>query len=169
MTQLRMILLAGALATVGFANAELVHRGTPVTLTFDQDLSSKSAKAGDTVMMHVAKDVVVDGRVIIPAGTREDALIESVSKRGRFGKNASIRLALNPVIGRRDKQYPLQPRSAGSNFKGSRTDHAALASGAGLLVLGPVGLVGGVFIPGKEVHIKAGDKLESEISHDVRL
>lgn len=169
MTFFRMMAIAGALVAAGTTYAQMVHRGTPVTLVFDQDLSSKHAKAGDTVLMHVAKDVVVDGRVVIKAGTHEDALIESVSKRGRFGKNGSIRLALNPVVGRHDRKIPLQPRTAGHNFNGSRTDHAALAAGAGLLVLGPIGLVGGVFIPGKDVNIKAGQKLESEVSHDVRL
>jgi hypothetical protein len=166
---LKSIVAAGMLLAVSGANAELVPRGTQVSLVFDQDLSSKTAKVGETVMMHVVRDVVVDGRVVIPAGTREDALIAAVSGRGKFGKNASIRLALNPVNGTHDKQIPLQPRSEGSSFKGSRTDHAALAAGAGLIVLGPIGLVGGLFIPGKEVKIRSGDKLESEVAHDVRI
>jgi hypothetical protein len=166
---LKTVAAAGALISVCGARAEVLPRGTAVTLAFDQDLSSKTAKTGDSVMMHVVRDVVVHGRVVIQAGTREDALIESVSGRGRFGKNASIRLALNPVIGPHDRSIPLQPRSEGSSFKGSRTDHAAIAAGAGLLVLGPIGLVGGIFISGKEVKVHAGDKLESEVSHDVRL
>ncbi|HLK15695.1 MAG TPA: hypothetical protein VKT78_12905 [Fimbriimonadaceae bacterium] len=169
MAILKTLFAAAVALSLVSAHAELIPRGTPVTLVFDQDLNSKTAKAGDTVMMHVLKDVVVDGKVIIPAGAREEALIASVSGRGKFGKNASIRLALNAVIGKRDKQFPLQPRSEGHSFKGSRTDHAALVAGAGLVVLGPVGLVGGLFVPGKEVKIKTGDKLESEISHDVRL
>src|SRR5579863_10119383 len=161
MALLRTMTVAGAFLSLAAANAELIPRGTPVTLVFDQDLSSKSAKVGDLVMMHVARDVVVDGHVVIQAGTREDAVIEAVHGRGKFGKNASIRLTLNPVNGRHDKPMPLQPRSEGSSFKGSRTDHAALAVGAGLVVLGPVGLVSGLFIPGKEVKIHSGDKLES--------
>lgn len=162
------VVLGAAVAAMG-ANAELVHRGTPVTLVFDQELSSKHAKVGDRVMMHVAHNVVVNGHVIVKAGAREEAIIEKVSGRGKFGKNASIRLTLNPVNGRHDVPVPLQPRNAGSSFKGSRTDHAALAAGAGLVVLGPIGLVGGIFISGKEVHIKPGDKLESEVAHDIRM
>ena len=166
---LKSIVAASVALAVSVANAEVLPRGTAVTLVFDQDLYSKTAKVGDTVMMHVARDVVVDGRVVIQAGTREDALIAGVSGRGKFGKNASIRLALNPVNGLRDAKIALQPRNAGSSFKGSRTDHAAIAAGAGMIVLGPIGLIGGLFIPGKEVKIKPGDKLESEVAHDVRI
>jgi hypothetical protein len=166
---LKTLVAVSALIMFGTANADLIPRGTPVTLAFDQDLSSKTAKVGDIVMLHVARDVIVNGRVVIQSGTREDAVIASVSGRGKFGKNASIRLALNPVNGRLDKPVPLQPRTAGSSFKGSRTDHAAEVAGAGLIVLGPIGLVGGLFIPGKEVKIHPGDKLESEVSRDVRI
>lgn len=169
MAFLRTLMAVGVVLTVSGANADLIPRGTAVSLVFDQDLYSKTAKVGDTVMMHVDRDVIVGGRVIIQAGTREDALIAGVSGRGRFGKNASIRLALNPVNGSRDTMIPLQPRNAGSSFKGSRTDHAALAAGAGLIVLGPIGLVGGLFISGKEVKIKPGDRLESEVARDVRM
>ncbi|MHB8636789.1 MAG: hypothetical protein ACYC96_09990 [Fimbriimonadaceae bacterium] len=165
----KSLMTACTLLVLAAANAASIPRGTAVTLVFDKSLSSKTAKVGDSVAMHVAKDVVVHGQVVLRAGTREEALIATVSKRGRFGKNASIRLALNPVIGIHDKKIPLQPRTAGASFKGSRTDHAALAAGAGLLVLGPIGLVGGIFIPGKEVKIKPGMKLESEVSHDVKL
>jgi len=169
MSFLRTLLAASLVLSVSAANAEVIPRGTPVSLIFDQDLYSKTAKVGDTVMMHVARDVVVNGRVVIQAGAREDALIAGVSGRGKFGKNASIRLALNPVRGGNESEIPLQPRSAGSSFKGSRTDQAALASGAGLIVLGPIGLVGGFFITGKEVKIRSGDKLESEIAQDIRI
>src|SRR5580692_8226997 len=111
MALIRNLAVVSALFTACVANAERIPRGTQVTLEFDQDLYSKTAKAGDTVMMHVARDVIVDGHVVIQAGTREDALIASVSGRGKFGKNASIRLALNPVRGPGDRQIQLQPRS----------------------------------------------------------
>jgi hypothetical protein len=151
------------------ANAARIPRGTPITLAFDQDLSSKHAKAGDNVAMHVVYDVVVNHHVVIKAGVHETATIESVSGRGSFGKNAQIRLTLHPVRDVNGRMIPLQPRNAGSSFKGSRTDHAALASGAGALILGPIGLVGGIFIKGKDVHVKPGDRLESEVAHSSRV
>jgi hypothetical protein len=154
---------------ISAANAARIPRGTPISLAFDQELSSKHAKVGDSVSLHVLYDVVVNNHVVIKAGTHENAIIESVSGHGRFGKNAQIRLTLNPVKDVNGRKIPLQPRNAGSSFKGSRTDHAAIAAGAGVLVLGPIGLVGGLFISGKDVHVKPGDRLESEVAHDTHI
>ncbi len=146
------------------SHATVVPQGTAVTLVFKQNLSSKNAKAGDRVMLAVARDVRVGGSVVLHAGTPVTGVIEKVSKRGVFGKNGSIRLTLTPVDG-----ITLQPRTKGNELKGSRTDHAAEASGAGLLILGPVGLIGGVFIKGKNVEIHEGAKLETDVSRTVNV
>jgi len=148
--------------SLGLAAATEVPKGTDVTLTFQQNLSSKTAKPGDRVHLQVARDVMVGNATVLKAGTPVTGIIERVSKKGVFGKNASIRLTINPVNG-----VPLQPREKGHDVKGSRTDHAAEASGAGLILLGPVGLVGGLFIQGKTVNIHPGDKLETEVSRTV--
>ena len=49
----------------------------------------------------------------------------------------------------------------------SRPGEAAGASIGAAAILGPVGLVGGYFVVGKEVHAKPGDKLTVEVSKDV--
>jgi len=151
-----------ALAVSSFATT--VPQGTGVTLAFKDSLSSKTAKAGDKVRMEVVDDVRVDGKTVLRAGTPVTAVIEKVDKNGRFGKNARIRIVINPVRG-----IPLQPREKGKAFQGGKTDKAAIASGAGALVLGPVGLIGGVFIKGRNVNIKPGDKVETEVSRTVRV
>lgn len=153
-----------AVASVIYAATVKVPQGTPVTLKFAQALSSRTAKSGQTVKLNVAKDVVVNGTTVLKAGTPVTATISEVGKSDRFGKNAQIKLTINPV-----NKIPLQPRSKGNSFKGSKTDKAAIASGAGALVLGPIGLVGGYFIKGKSVTVKAGDKLETEVSTTVTI
>ncbi len=169
MNLLKCSLAAGFAFVITASYAARIPQGTPVTLAFDQELHSKTAKAGDVVHMYVKYDVLVNDHLVIKAGTKENATISSVSGRGKFGKNAQIRLALNPVMDVNGHHIPLQPRNAGSSFKGSRTDHAALAAGAGVIVLGPIGLVGGLFISGKEVNVKPGDKLESEVARSTHI
>lgn len=156
--------LCASLAVVASSLATTVPQGTDVTLAFKQSLSSKTARAGDKVRMEVLNDVRVGGTTVLRAGTPVTAIIEKVDKSGRFGKNARIRLTLNPVNG-----IPLQPREKGKAFQGGKTDKAAIASGAGALVLGPIGLVGGVFINGRNVNIKPGDKIDTEVSRTVRV
>jgi hypothetical protein len=156
--------LAASLLTVA-AMADPIPEGTPVDLVFDQAISSAHAHKGDLVHLHVRHDVRVNNHVVIAKGTKEVARVAAVSRRGRFGKNGSIKLSLSPIDGTDGRHHPLQPRHKGKEFQGSKTDQAAIASGAGLIVLGPIGLVGGVFITGKDVQLKPGDKLDTEIGH----
>lgn len=151
------LLAASALSTV-------VPEGTDVSLVFREELSSRHAKPGDRVRLEVARDVVVHGDLVLRAGTPVEGTIERVSKSGVFGKNGSIRLTINPVHG-----IPLEPRTKGHDFKGSRTDHAAEIAGGGALLLGPIGLIGGVFVHGKSVNIHPGDHLETEVSRTVDI
>ncbi len=161
-------LSASLLAACSVALATTVPAGTEVKLTFDQAVTSDHAKAGDKVAFHVSDDVMAGGKTVIKGGTKVWGVIESVDKRGRFGKNARIRLVLNPVRVH-GKNITLEPRDKGKPFQGSKTDKAAIASGAGALVLGPIGLAGGYFIAGKKVNIKEGESLRTEVSKTVNV
>ncbi len=144
-----------------------VPKDTDVTLAFDQSLSSKTAKPGDTVRLHVVNDVSVGGTTVLKAGTPVTGSITKVDKRGRYGVNAKIRIALSPVRSVEGTMIPLEAKGKGKQLKGSRTDHAAEATAAGAVVLGPVGLVAGYFIPGKPVTIHPGDPLVTTIPQDI--
>src|SRR5580700_9625731 len=107
-------------AIVGFVVAAVachadpieIPKGLDVPLVFDQTLSSKHAKAGDTVQLHVARDVVVDGNTIIRHGTHVSAVVSDVEHRKNFGVNAKMRLVFDPVKSEYGKHIDLQPRSA---------------------------------------------------------
>ncbi len=164
----------GTLAAFGAAAATLaasvlVPAGLSVRLELDQDLSSKTARAGDRVRLRVADDVTVGKDVVIQKGTRVAAVVAEARPRGRWGKNGMIRLSLLPVQSVGKATIPLQPRQKGKEFQGSRTDQAAIATGGGLVLLGPVGLLGGAFIPGKDVELRKGAKLETEVARDTEV
>jgi hypothetical protein len=149
------------------AASTTVPQGTEVMLTFAQSLDSGSAHVGDHVKLTVAHDVMVDGREVIKAGTPADGVVAVVDKRGRFGKNGRLRITINPISSEIGQAIPVEPRDKGKNFKGSKTDQAAIASGGGALLLGPVGLVGGYFVAGKQVKVKPGDTIRTVVSRDI--
>lgn len=155
-----LLLISSAIAA--FASTT-VPKGTEVRLQFAQAVSSKTAKKGDTVKLKVADDVAVNGNTVLKAGTPVTAVITTVKGRAHFGQNGRLQLTLNPVKG-----ITLAPKTAGKST-GSRPDHAGLAAGAGALVLGPIGLVGGYFVVGKEVNIKVGDPLVTEVTKTVNV
>lgn len=164
----RIFAIAQTFALIGsaaIADTVTIPKDTDVPLVFDQSLSSKTAKEGDKVAMHVSQNVVVGGKTVIAEGTKVTGIISKVDKRGRFGVNAKIRLALNPIRATGGHMIALEPKSKGK-FTGSRTDQAAYASGGGALLLGPIGLVGGYFVTGKSVNVKPGDHLTSAVVED---
>ncbi len=156
-------------ALVGSAMAAMtVPKGTAVSLVFDQAVSSKTAHSGDKIMLHVGQDVMVNGKTIIKAGTKASAVVTEVHGRGRFGKNGQLKVSINPIMVN-GAAVTLQPRQKGAMVGGTRGAQTAAVSGAGLIVLGPIGLGAGYFVVGKQVNVKVGDPLETEVSKDVRV
>jgi hypothetical protein len=161
---LSMLAMAAA-AVVSFA--QTVQKGTDVDLKFMQTLTSKTAVVGQRVQLAVAHDVMADGMTILKAGTPVSGVITKVDHRDHFGKNARLRIAINPVRTHGGTLY-LEPRDKQS-ITGRRTDKAAGVSAGGAAVLGPVGLLGGYFVVGKQVKVQVGDPLATEVSRTVSL
>lgn len=156
-----------AISIAAQAATVMVRKGTDVPLVFDRALSSKTARVGDRVPMHVASDVIVNGSTVIRSGTKVTGIISKVEKRKRYGVSAKMQITLNPVRFS-NVSIPLEPKSKGK-YTGSRTDQAAYATGGGALLLGPVGLLGGYFVVGKPVNVRVGEKLISEVSSDTAV
>lgn len=158
-----LLFLAASFAT---ARELVIPKGTDVSLVFAQSLKSKTARVGDKVKLEVARNVVVDGKTVLAKGTPVTGVIEAVNKRQRYGINARIRLVLNPVASRMGPAITLEPRQKG-DVVGGKTVEAAAATAGGAILLGPLGLIGGYFIVGKEVDVHPGDNLETVVSRTV--
>jgi hypothetical protein len=166
-----ILVLIGLLAISAIAKVKqiTVPQGTEVILAFDQRLSSKTAKIGESVALHVEKNVKVAGKTVLKGGTKVTATISQVDKRKRYGINAKMRMTFNPVRSTYGGMITLQPRSKGKYVEGNQSAAAAGATVGGAMVLGPVGLVGGYFVLGKPVTIKVGDLLLTEVAKTVKL
>lgn len=170
-TKILVLVLIGLLAVSASAKVQQIRvpKGTEVILAFNQALSSKTAKVGDSVALRVKNRVMVGGYTVLAAGTKVTAMISQVDKRGHYGVNAKMRLALNPVRSAYGGMLSLDPRSEGKYVGGKKSNQAAGATAGGAILLGPIGLAGGYFIHGKSVTIKAGDLLATQVSKTVML
>jgi hypothetical protein len=143
----------------------VVPSGAQVILVFDQALSSKTAQVGQVVRLHVASNLFVGERLVIRAGTPVRGIVEDVSHRKRYGVNASLHLAVEPVRSIHGTPIPLAPRSVGRQV-GKKTGVAGAATVGGAAILGPLGLAGGYFVHGKPVSIPAGAVLDTQVVHN---
>lgn len=148
------------LAPLAVRAQSTVPSGTPVMLEFMDEVSSKTAKKGDKIALRVYTDVVMNGKTLIKQDAPAEGVVTKVHKRRSFGRQGELRIRLTSVTDSSGARVPLDPYTSGDRFKAE----GPAASGAAALVLGPVGLVAGAFIKGKEVTIDKGTRIQAQVA-----
>ncbi|MCU6455896.1 hypothetical protein LPN01_17595 [Sphingomonas sp. A2-49] len=92
-----------------FAAEAVLPPHTEVVLRLDEEVASNRARVGQAVPVSVARDVVVDGMVLIPRGTAGVGAVTGRTGKGAFGKSGKIDIELRsievagrnvPIVGR---------------------------------------------------------------------
>lgn len=130
---LAVLLMLPVLAQAGGT----IPTGTPIPVVTDQSISSKDAKIGQPVTGTIAKDVIVDGKVVIPKGSAAKLSVSSVQASGRLSTPAKLYLRLRTVTVK-GKAYTFATSSAGRTEKGKGKRDAGFIGGgaAGGAVIG---------------------------------
>jgi hypothetical protein len=132
------ISLALALALPALTQASgTVPAGAKISVVTDQTVSSKMAKAGQTVTGTVAQDVTVRGKVVIPKGSAAKLTVSGVQASGRLSTPAKLYLRLRTVtVG--GKTYTFATNSVGRTEKGKGKRDAGFIGGgaAGGAIIG---------------------------------
>ena len=131
-------------------------------------VNSKNLKKNDEIRYKVAQDVVVNGNLVFAKGAPGDGIVTNVKQARNFGRNAEVSIDfrrtksmdgtyVDTFIGDEAKKEMKQLAIAGG------------ASLAGIAIFGPVGIVGGAFIHGKDVDIKEGTEMYIQTKADTVL
>lgn len=130
-------------------NTITLPANTPVTVRMNEELTTRRNREGDTFYMSVATDVVQDGFVIIPAGSRAVGTITWLTRRGAFGKSGKMDISINAI----EVQGTRIPVVGTFRQEGE---------GNTVATVGAVVLVGvfGAFVTGRSGVIPAGRELE---------
>jgi hypothetical protein len=75
-----------------------VPAGTKIPLQLRQPLSTKGAKIGDPVYGQTTFPVVVEGNIVIPAGTWVQGVVDVVKRAGRIKGTAEMQFHLTNLI-----------------------------------------------------------------------
>lgn len=130
--------------------------GTPVIVSLDAELSTQTSLLGDSFAVTVVHDVLQDGVIIIPKGTRGRGEVTFVTKKGAFGKPGIIGIALRDMeLNGRQVLLDGRFREEGGNN-----------NGAAAATMFAVGIVAGL-VKGKTGVIPAGRELKGRTGEDI--
>ena len=153
-----------------------VPANTVMKFRFMDELSPAKSKAGDSVRLELANDLIVNQNLVAPAGSLLLTEVKSVKRPGMFGMPGEVRLTfseLKPLgpqrpsvwAGNESQKAIKEARTTGGRGEGAVIGAGAMSI-AGAALLGPVGLVSGVFIRGNSIKIPAGSVTFLQISGD---
>ncbi|WP_192645382.1 hypothetical protein [Sphingopyxis sp. OAS728] len=143
------VVAAPAVAIAAPAPGLTLPSYTEVILTPDAEANSKKLREGHTIPMHTVFDVMHNGVVVIPKGTRGMGTVTWRTGKGAFGKSAKMEITFNELTLPNGHRLPLagMHRQEGQGNTGAAVG-AAIAVG-----------VFGAFVTGKSAIIPNGQHL----------
>lgn len=165
-----------ALGKVAFGSSQqaiplahtLVPANTLIKIKLVTPIDSETMKAGDEVKYQVAEDVVYNGSLIFAAGGLGEGHVANVQTAKNFGRSGKVNINFEQTQAFDGTMVDtLLGEKAKEEMKSEAM--AAGASIAGIALLGPVGIIGGVFVKGKDIKLPAGTELFIQTKSDVTL
>lgn len=128
-----------------------VKAGTPLVITVDQSVNSKTNNPGDHFDASLAAPVRIGSEEVIPSGARVVGVVTDAKSAGKFKGHAEITVTLDS-INVDGARYPLRTTSVTEAGKG-RGKRTGIGAGGGAVVGGIIGAIAG---GGKGAAIGAG-------------
>lgn len=130
------------------------------------EINSSRNEVGDRINYRVVDDVTIDGRVVIPAGAAGEGRVTAVQSARRFGQAGRVEVDWGTVstFDGTPVRFNVSERAARQN-----QELAVAASIAGLMLLPPIGLVGGFLVQGEEHIIPVGTEFFVEVARDSQV
>lgn len=131
-------------------------------------VGSKTSRTGDVFVYQAAQDIYVNGVLVIPQGAQGTGKVLKVEQAKNFGRDGELQLNFDTIDAVDGTSIPvLLGDKAKEENKSLAT--AAGASLAGMAILGPIGIVGGAFVHGKDVNIPAGTEFYIQTKSELEV
>jgi hypothetical protein len=86
----------------------VIGRHSVIGIRLESPVSSASARVEDRIAGRVTRDVIVDGRVAIPSGSRVAGVVTTVEHGGRFRERARVGIRFSSVTVADDMHIPIE-------------------------------------------------------------
>lgn len=137
-------------------------------VAFTSELSTKNSRQGDPVHFKAADNLYVNDVLVLPKGATGVGVVKKVVQPGIFGKDGRIDIDFTYIYGVDGTKLPITVGELAKQKAESIAGAAGAAIG-GMIILGPVGIVGGAFVKGNSVTIPVGCETYVQTAEDVSL
>lgn len=160
-----------ALSELSFGNVTLpmvpteVPANTLVKVALVDPVNAKNLKLGDTIRFKVIDDVIVDGNLVFAKGEPGEGTVTKLRQAKNFGRDAEVIVDFKKTKAI-DGTYV--DTFVGDEAK-KEMQNLAMAAGAsivGMALLGPIGVITGIFVNGKNVDLPAGTEVYIQTKSD---
>lgn len=140
-------------------NHVYIPKDTILNVELTKELTSKTSHVGDIVPLKLIDNVIVNGVVVVPAGTSVDAKVTKATSSGMFGRAGKLEFTIDSIKSLNGITIPLKY----TTIKEAGSDDGAVA------VVAVVSIIGGMFMRGKNVNFPTGSKFDAIVTADTDL
>jgi hypothetical protein len=119
----------------------VIAAGTVLTVTIDQNISTKTNSSGDSFAASVTEPVMVDGKQVLPTGTKAAGTVVQAEEAGHLKGGAVLALALDSLTVHGEK-HAIETSMFEESGKG-RGKRTAVGAGGGAAFGAIVGALAG--------------------------
>jgi hypothetical protein len=129
--------------TVNTGDVRVVAPGTALDLVLSTEIAAGETVEGDEFFGKISKDVLVDGRVVIPRGTVVHGVLSFLEESKRAGRNGYINTRFDFLVTPDGRKVPIEGNSTTRDSKG-KAAAKVVGRAAGYTAIG--GVVGTVMV-----------------------
>ena len=162
------------LATFAFGSTTIplsqvnVPANTLVKISLVTPINAKELKKGDIIKFKAAEDVIENDMLLITAGALGEGVVTDVSQAQNFGRDAKINIDFKDMEAVDGTKIDMTlGEEAKENME--QMGMAAGASLAGMIILGPIGIIGGAFVKGKNINLPEGTEMYLQTEKDCSI
>ena len=139
-----------------------------IKIEFTQELGNKINKVGDEVGFKAADNLYVNDVLVLPKGATGIGKVKKVVQPGMFGKDGRVDINFMYIYGVDGTKIPVFVGELAEQQAKSYAGAAGATIG-GMIILGPIGAVGGAFVKGSSVTIPEGSVTYVQTTEDVTM
>ena len=169
-----MMARLNALAAMTFPGGEVamervtLPKDTLIKISIQKELAGRVNKAGEDVPFRAEDNIYVGEALVIPKGAMGTAKIKKIADPALFGKDGRIDLEFKHLPGMDGTKVPIEMGDVAKKMTQSQIQ-AGGAALAGMVLLGPLGAAGGLFVKGKVAKVPLGTTVYVQVKDDTVL